>query len=65
MTGSGLPTGFPRGAPRAGDIFFSEDSRWVAFTIFPTEKETEIAKRQRRRAANKVGLVNLSSGKKI
>ena len=55
----------PGGAPRAGDISFSEDSRWVAFTIYPTEKEAEIAKRQRKRTHHKVGLVNLSSGEKI
>lgn len=55
----------PGVAPRAGDISFSEDSRWVAFTIYPTEKEAEVAKRQRKRAYNKVGLVNLSSGEKI
>ena len=55
----------PGVAPRAGDIIFSEDSRWVAFTIFPTKKEAEIAKRQRKRTYNKVGLVNLSTGEKI
>jgi len=55
----------PGEAPRAGDIFFSEDSKWVAFTIYPTKKEAEIAKRQRKRTYNKVGLVNLSTGEKI
>jgi dipeptidyl aminopeptidase/acylaminoacyl peptidase len=55
----------PGAAPRAGDISFSEDSRWVAFTIYPAEKEAETARRQKKRTYNKVGLVNLSSGKKI
>jgi hypothetical protein len=49
----------------AGDILFSEDSKWVAFTAYPTGRESEIAKRQRKRTYNKVNLLNLSSGKKI
>jgi hypothetical protein len=53
------------GPPMAGDILFSEDSKWVAFTAYPTGRESEIAKRQRKRTYNKVNLLNLSSGKKI
>jgi len=55
----------PGAAPRAGDISFSEDSRWVAFVIYPTKKEAETARRQKKRTYNKVGLLNLFSGKKI
>ncbi len=44
-----------------GGLAFSEDSRWVAFTLYPTVEEGEQARKQRRPARNKVGLLDLSS----
>lgn len=52
--GFGGPAGFA----------FSEDSRWLAFTIYPTVEEGKSAERQRQPPRNKVGLLNLSSGEK-
>lgn len=65
--------GFPGGeAPRptrrglpARDISFSEDSKWVAFTVYPRAKETMNLRKQKKKVYNKVGLLNLSTGKKI
>lgn len=45
-------------------ISFSEDSKWFAFTIYPKRSEAENLKKQKKKLYNKVGLVNLSSGKK-
>ena len=52
--GFGGPTGFA----------FSDDSRWLAFTIYPTVKEGKQAQKQRQPARNKVGFLDLSSGEK-
>ncbi len=41
---------------------FSDDSRWVAFTIYPTVEEGKQEGRQRQPARNKVGLLDLSTG---
>ncbi len=41
---------------------FSEDAKWLAFTIYPTEKEKEKLKKQKKKSFNKAGLVDLSSG---
>jgi len=59
---------FPIGeAPRfaSGAISFSEDSKWLAFTIYPTEEEAKKLKKQKKKLYNKVALLNLSSGKKV
>ena len=59
---------FPVGeAPRYafGEISFSEDSRWVAFTIYPKREEAKKLKKQKKKVYNKVGLLNLSSGEKV
>lgn len=59
---------FPAGeAPMyssGGNISFSEDSRWAAFTILTEAKEAKKLKKQKKKLYNKVGLVNLASGKK-
>ncbi len=49
----------------ASGLSFSGDSRWVAFTIRPEEKETKRLLKEKKKAYNKVGLVNLASGEKI
>ena len=59
---------FPVGeAPRygSGEIAFSEDSKWLAFLIYPTEKEAKQLKKQKKKPYNKVGLLNLASGEKV
>jgi len=56
---AGEVTGFSR------DIVFSEDSEWVAFTIYPKREEAKKLKKQKKKAYNKVTLLNLASGEKI
>ncbi len=59
---------FPVGeAPRyaSGEIAFSEDSKWLAFTIYPKEKEAKKLKKQKKKLFNTVGLLNLNSGEKV
>ncbi len=53
------------GGPVLSDISFSEDSKWVAYMIYPTEKEVKKLKKQKKKAYNDVRLVNLSSGEKV
>jgi len=58
---------FPIGeaARSFGGISFSEDSRWVGYTVYPTREEAKKLKKQKKKIYNKVELLNLSSGKKI
>ena len=55
---------FPIGESQRHNVTFSDNSNWVAFTIYPTEKETERAenRRPRQRLDNKAGLVSLATG---
>jgi fermentation-respiration switch protein FrsA (DUF1100 family) len=56
---------FPVGEATAGggrDLAFSDDSKWVAFTVYPTKKEAQQAKKQRKPLQNKVRLLNLAAG---
>jgi dipeptidyl aminopeptidase/acylaminoacyl peptidase len=55
---------FPVGeAPRfGGSVVFSEDSRWLAFTIYPDRETAQRLERQRKPRRNKVGLVELANG---
>jgi dipeptidyl aminopeptidase/acylaminoacyl peptidase len=46
------------------DIVFSEDSKWVAFTIYPKREEAKKLKKQKKQAYNSVGLLNLVTGEK-
>ncbi len=51
-------------APAAmSGLAFSDDSRWVAFSIAPTKKEAAQLRRQRRPLQNKVALLDLTTGK--
>jgi dipeptidyl aminopeptidase/acylaminoacyl peptidase len=43
-------------------LAFSEDSKWVAFSVAPTKKEAAQLRRQRRPLQNKVALLNLATG---
>jgi len=63
-----FPGGEAPSRSSSGDISFSEDSKWIAYTIYPEEKEEKESKEpkeQKKKLYNKVGLLNLSSGKKI
>jgi dipeptidyl aminopeptidase/acylaminoacyl peptidase len=53
--------GFGGGAGLA----FSDDSRWFAFTIYPTVEEAKKAEKQRQPARNKIGLLELGSGEMV
>ncbi len=46
-----------------GRIALSPDSQWGAFAILPTRKEARKLKKQKKRSFNKMGLVDLSTGK--
>jgi dipeptidyl aminopeptidase/acylaminoacyl peptidase len=60
-----FPAGELQGSPAAGIISFSEDSKWLAFTTYPTAKETKRAKKERKPLYNKVLLINLATEKKV
>jgi hypothetical protein len=47
------------------DIFFSDDSKWAAFTIYPKREEARKLRKQRKKAYNSVTLVALASGEKL
>lgn len=62
-----LPTGTanPFGAPAgSATLAISGDSRYVAFTVYPTERETRRLRQQRRPAQNTIALLDLATGKK-
>ncbi len=53
----------PRFAPSA--LSFSEDSRWLAFIIYPEAKEAKKLRKENKKIYTKAGLLNLSTGEKI
>jgi dipeptidyl aminopeptidase/acylaminoacyl peptidase len=59
------PAGNPfGGGPAASTLAISGDSKYVAFTVFPTQREARRLRQQRRPVQNKVVVVNLASGQK-
>ena len=52
----------PPGGP--APLAISGDSRFLAFTIYPTEREARRLRQQRRPAQNKVAVLNLATGQK-
>jgi dienelactone hydrolase len=52
-------------APTGAAVAFSSDSRYAAFTIYPTRAEAAQLRRQRRPLQNKAGIVDLATGEKI
>jgi dipeptidyl aminopeptidase/acylaminoacyl peptidase len=61
------PTGAPNpfGAAAAPAMLaISGDSKFVAFTIYPSEREARRLRQQRRPVQNKVAVVNLATGQK-
>lgn len=58
---------FPIGeSPRyfSNALYFSHDSKWAAWTVFPARQESRQAEKQKKQARNKVSLLNLNSGDK-
>ena len=64
QTGGDKEYKFPVGKS-PGAINFSEDSKWFVFTISPDTKESQKAKKSKKKLYNKVALLNLDSGEKI
>jgi dienelactone hydrolase len=52
------------GAAAPSTLAFSDDSKWIAFTTYPTRAEGQRLRRQRRPVQSGVTLVNLASGEK-
>jgi dipeptidyl aminopeptidase/acylaminoacyl peptidase len=59
-----FPVGKFSGYSARGTFAFSHDSQWVAYKVFPTEKEKKAARKTKKKLYNKVGLVNLKTGDK-
>ncbi|MFC2155747.1 hypothetical protein ACFLRB_04575 [Acidobacteriota bacterium] len=59
-----FPVGKASGYSHRGQVEFSEDSKWLAFKIYPKEKELKKLKKQKKKAHNKFGLLNLKTGEK-
>jgi len=60
---SGPPA--PASARPSRTLSFSDDSAWVAFTIYPTQEASRRAAKQREPRRNGVGVVNLESGEQV
>jgi dipeptidyl aminopeptidase/acylaminoacyl peptidase len=59
------PVGGPPGAAAAGaPLVVAPNSKFVAFTVYPTAKEAKRLKAQRRPSYNKLALVNVATGEK-
>jgi hypothetical protein len=56
------PNPFAAAAPAT--LAISGDSKFVAFTIYPTQREARRLRQQRRPVQNKVAVVNLATGQK-
>jgi dipeptidyl aminopeptidase/acylaminoacyl peptidase len=56
---------FSIGEKSRSSIKFSEDSKWVAFYIYPTEKEKKKLKKLKKKSYNKAALVELATGEKV
>jgi dipeptidyl aminopeptidase/acylaminoacyl peptidase len=63
-TGGGGRGGGGAGFAGGATLSFSEDSKWVAFTTYPSRLEARRLRRQRRPVQNGVTIVNLASGEK-
>lgn len=59
-----FPVGNFSGYSAMGTIAFSNDTKWAAFKVFPTEKEKKAASKSKKKLYNKVELLNLGTGKK-
>jgi dienelactone hydrolase len=59
-----LPQGGGGPPAAGGGVTISGDSKWVAFTIYPTRAEARRLRTARRPVQNKVAIVNLANGEK-
>ncbi|HEV3218870.1 MAG TPA: prolyl oligopeptidase family serine peptidase [Candidatus Acidoferrales bacterium] len=63
--GGGAPGGPGAGAGPAAALAISIDSKYAAFTMYPTHTEATQLKKQKKPLQSKVGIVNLATGEKI
>ncbi|MCJ7580844.1 MAG: S9 family peptidase, partial [Candidatus Aminicenantes bacterium] len=49
----------------SGEIAFSEDSKWAAFSVYPTRSEAKKMRTQKKATYNNISVINLSTGDKI
>jgi dipeptidyl aminopeptidase/acylaminoacyl peptidase len=61
----GGPGGPGESGPPPATLRFSEDSKWVAFMVYPTRAEGQRLRRQRRPLQAKMQLLDLTSGKDV
>ncbi len=67
-TSSSKELRYPAGESQSfGDasIVFSDDSKWLAFVVYPNAKEAKKAKKDKKPLYNKLALVNLATEKKV
>src|SRR5437867_957455 len=62
---AGPPRPDPVAAAPAATLAFSSDSKYAAFTVYPTRRETQQLRRQRKPVQNKAAVVNLANGEKV
>jgi len=55
---------FAGGGPAAATLAISGDSKYVAFTVYPSQRDARRLRQQRRPVQNKVVLLNLATGQK-
>ena len=55
---------FAIGSPAAATLTISGDSKYVAFTVYPSQRDARRLRQQRRPVQNKVVLLNLATGQK-
>ena len=61
----GGPGGPGEGGPPPATLRFSDDSKWVAFMVYPTRAEGQRLRRQRRPVQAKVQLLDVTTGKDV
>lgn len=60
-----FPAGESDASSEGPSVSFSEDSKWLAYVIYPTSKEAKRLKKDKKPLYNKLGLVDLSKEKKV
>jgi acetyl esterase/lipase len=67
VTGGGAAGGPPGAAPAGAGagLAISSDSKFAAFTMYPTHAEAAQLKKQKKPLQSRVGIVNLATGEKI
>jgi dipeptidyl aminopeptidase/acylaminoacyl peptidase len=65
MAGGPAPGGPGEAGPPTSSLGFSPDSKWAAFTAYPSRAEGQRLRRQRRPVQAKMQLVDLASGKDV